>query len=96
MGMRLVRVIMACRYPAQVGLTEVSPHSGHDVAHIVPQVMDSLPILRRDDDPEVVPVSAPGLNRGSSVKTVDLPVKKRGLLTGDASALSTQIRNMRG
>jgi len=94
MRMRLVRVEVAGGQPAELGLPEVRRDPPDDVPHIALQVGDPFAMLRRDDEPEVVAIGAPGRGLLRRIQALRRPVEELGPGAVHPGAAAAQIAHM--
>lgn len=76
--MRLIGVEMAGGEPSELRLPEVVGDPAHDLSRVIAQVVDPIPMLRRDDEAEVVPVRAPALSGDCAIHAIGLTVEELG------------------
>ena len=91
--MRVVGVPVIHRHPLQ-SCPQVRFHAHHQIAGIATQVIELLGILRRHDEPELVPVSTTAFLKGGEVGFVGGRAVGFPVLTIAADALALDVAQM--
>lgn len=94
MGVGLVGIEVCGGDPSQVGLTEIIPHPLHHLPHIGREILDTVAMLGRDDQPEVMPIRRPCPHDVSGVEPVRLAIKEVRSPSVQTCACASKIARM--